>query len=113
MKGKEPNKDWNIMRDNSAGADDHATPSACLDTDLYRDDLRELSLSKAQEDELLQTLWNIMSIFVDIGWGADTVQIVLPELFADVAQNSAKLPESEDHLECNGTEREEAGEDHD
>jgi len=75
MKGKEPNKNCNIMRGDSAEVGDHAIPSARLDADLYREDLRGLSLSKEQEDELLEVLWNIMSTFVDIGWGLDSVQL--------------------------------------
>jgi len=104
MKGNEPNKNCNIMGGDSAGADDHAIPSLCLNADHYRDDLRELSLSKEQEDELLQTLWNIMGIFVDIGWGVDSVQVILPELFGAATTNYSELPKPV---------KQETGEDHD
>ncbi len=62
-----------------------------LDPDEYREDLAEFGLSKQQENELLQTLWNIMSIMVDIGWGVDTVQMFLPGLFEKDSQDSGKL----------------------
>ncbi len=50
--------------------------------DDYLADLEAFDLSEAQKRELLQTLWNIMCAFVDIGWGVDTVQHIFPELFA-------------------------------
>ncbi|MCB1950003.1 hypothetical protein [Nitrosomonas sp.] len=43
---------------------------------------------------MLESLWTIMSTLVDIGWGVDTVQILLPDLFAEVAPDSEKLLES-------------------
>ncbi len=46
----------------------------------YRDALEDFNLSEEQEQELLQTLWNVMSVFVDIGWGADSVQLVFGDL---------------------------------
>jgi hypothetical protein len=36
-----------------------------------------------------------MSTLVDIGWGVDTVQILLPDMFAEVAPDSEKLLESQ------------------
>jgi len=54
----------------------------------YRQHLSELDLSEDQKDELLKTLWHIMSTFVDIGWGVDTVQMFLPELFDQSSQSS-------------------------
>ncbi|OHU89193.1 MULTISPECIES: hypothetical protein [Pseudoalteromonas] len=47
----------------------------------YYSDIQDLDLTPEQANELLSTLWNIMSTMVNIGWGVDTVQIVLPELF--------------------------------
>lgn len=60
----------------------------------YCDDLAELQLTDEQASELLNALWHIMSIFVDIGWGVDTVQIVLPDLFENIARDSNPLLES-------------------
>ena len=49
----------------------------------YRSDIKDLDLTTEQADELLATLWHIMSTMVNIGWGVDTVQLMLPELFND------------------------------
>ncbi len=47
-----------------------------LDLEAYRPHLSELSLTREREDELLQTLWSIMSAFVDLGFGLDSVQTI-------------------------------------
>ena len=65
--------------------------------DFY-EELSELELTQNQANELLQTLWHIMSIFVDIGWGVDAVQIMLPELYKNIALDSAQLLESKQAL---------------
>ena len=54
-----------------------------LDPDLYRDALSDLSLSEDQETALLQALWEIMYIFVEIGWGIDSVQQMIPRLLSE------------------------------
>lgn len=84
----------------------------------YSHHLGELDLTEDQQKELLQTLWNIMSIFVDIGWGVDTVQMILPDLFNE--ELSDKLaPDSEKLLESISTQKPqdataaEKGSDHD
>jgi len=64
----------------------------------YRHHLRKLDLSEDQKDELLKTLWHIMSTFVDIGWGVDTVQMFLPELF-DQSGQSSLADDSQDALD--------------
>ena len=45
--------------------------------------LDDTNLSEAQKIELLQTLWSIMSAFVDLAFGTDPVQQTLPSLAAD------------------------------
>ncbi len=62
--------------------------------DDYRHHLNEFDLSEDQQNELLASLWSIMSTLVDIGWGVDTVQMLCPELFSEVAPDSEKLVES-------------------
>lgn len=54
-----------------------------------QEDLREYlaflddsNLSEAQKIELLQTLWSIMSAFVDLAFGTDPVQQSLPSVAA-------------------------------
>ncbi len=70
---------------------DKAWPTLKLNPDDYREDLAEFALTEEQENELLQTLWHIMSTFVDIGWGVDTVPLFLPDLFEKAGQDSGKL----------------------
>ena len=53
-----------------------------LDLDEYRKDLADLGLSRQQEDELLRTLWQIMTAFVDLGWGE-----CYPQASFDTLQN--------------------------
>ncbi|MCP5244894.1 MAG: hypothetical protein H6937_02540 [Burkholderiales bacterium] len=65
-----------------------------LEPDHYRHHLDEFDLTQEQQNKLLESLWTIMSTLVDIGWGVDTVQILLPDLFAEVAPDSEKLLES-------------------
>lgn len=71
--------------------DPSRSSASCTETSLnpddFRQDLASFDLTKAQEDELLQTLWNIMSAFVDLGWGVDSVQMVLPGIFEEVSSN--------------------------
>ncbi len=57
-------------------------PNLPLDTSKYRVYLVEESgLSDKQVEELLQTLWQMMQTMVNIGWGLDMLNILLPEIF--------------------------------
>ena len=71
-------------------------PLLKLDPDEFREDMAEFGMTKEQEDEYLQTLWNILAIFVDLGWGVETVQNFLPELFGKDGQDSGNLLEAKD-----------------
>ncbi|MGS4884942.1 hypothetical protein [Roseibium sp. MB-4] len=44
------------------------------DLEQFRPYLEEANLSKAQEEEFLQTLWSIISSFVDLGFGIHDLQ---------------------------------------
>ncbi len=67
-----------------------------LEPDDYAHHLSEFDLTQDHQNELLQALWYIMSTLVDIGWGVDTVQLLLPDIYAEVAPDSEKLLESQD-----------------
>ena len=71
-------------------------PLLKLDPDEFREDIAEFGMTREQEDEYLQTLWNILCIFVDLGWGVETVQNFLPELFEKAGQDSGNLLEEKD-----------------
>lgn len=62
---------------------------AAISNRASQEDLREYlafldntNLSETQKTELLQTLWSIMSAFVDLAFGTDPVQQALPSLAA-------------------------------
>jgi hypothetical protein len=64
-----------------------------------QDDLREYlvyldhtQLSEAQKFELLQNLWSIMSTFVDLAFGTDPVQQVLPSTRARTEADDPTTP---------------------
>ncbi len=65
--------------------------------DEYREDIAEFGYTKEQQDEFLRTLWDIMCVFVDIGWGVETVQNFLPEIFEKSVQDSVNLLEEKDN----------------
>lgn len=94
--------DENINTDNKVTKKDAAAPLV-LEPDDYRHHLDDFDLTEEQQNELLETLWSIMSIFVDIGWGVDTVQMFFPDIFAEVAPDSEKLLESKDASEIDQT----------
>lgn len=62
-----------------------------LDPDEYMDCLEGFNLSTAQKHDVLHALWHIMGTVVDIGFGLDTVHIVLPETFEKASPESTKL----------------------
>jgi hypothetical protein len=48
-----------------------------FDPEKYRKYFAETGWSEKVQDECLETLWNMMSTFVDLAWGDDSVQTVL------------------------------------
>ena len=97
MADKQPDMRDEALKGTPAVMPEYPSVLPTLNIDEYRDDLAGLHLNEAQEKELLQTLWNIMAAFVDLGWGVDGVQLFLPELFETVAQDSGKLLDSKNH----------------
>lgn len=67
-----------------------AYPKLEFNPNEHRDDLKELDLTREQEDELLQALWQIISTIVDMGWGIETTQIVLQHIFEHANDNERK-----------------------
>ena len=72
-----------VEKENAAMTADNTiqSPSLALDIDKYRPYLKDSDLTDQQAEELLRTLWHIMQTMVNIGWGVDTLNIMLPELF--------------------------------
>lgn len=48
--------------------------------DDYREDIAAFNLTREQEDELLLTLWEMMRAMVEMGWGVDNINRILPQL---------------------------------
>ncbi|MEN8129340.1 MAG: hypothetical protein ABFS45_03925 [Pseudomonadota bacterium] len=74
MKDSPPRKNETTRDAPMSPGEDIITPLT-LDPDKYREHLDEFDLSEEQQNELLETLWNIMRTFVEIGFGLDSVQI--------------------------------------
>lgn len=60
-----------------------ASPVLALDVSRYSQHIAELEITEAQANELLKTLWGIMSAFVDLGFGGDPLRLAVPLLFED------------------------------
>jgi len=67
-----------------------------FDPEKYRKYIAETDCSEKVQDEWLETLWNMMSTFVDLAWGSDSVQTVLkterpssPENLQPMAQKTS------------------------
>lgn len=52
-----------------------------LNPDDYRSDIASLNLTHEQENELLKSLWEIMRMFVELGYGVNSINNIFPELF--------------------------------
>ena len=64
----------------------------CLfDAEKYRQDLEGFDISDEQANELLQTLWSIMSAFVELGFGVDSVQYLLAQNQSTYCDKDATL----------------------
>lgn len=59
-----------------------------FDLSDFREEIDELNISDVQAQQILQALWQIMYSAAQIGWGVDIVQIMLPQLFSEVANDN-------------------------
>ncbi|MBT3011720.1 MAG: hypothetical protein KME41_08355 [Candidatus Thiodiazotropha sp. (ex Lucina pensylvanica)] len=64
------NEQWLSAQDRPASA----IPEC--DVEKYREHIKDLDLSEAEQTELLKTIWTIMAAFVDLGFGIDSVQLL-------------------------------------
>lgn len=63
----------------------------------YLDELDGEDLTEAQKLELLETLFNIMKAFVDIGYDMEPVSNLISD-FEKCAQESSKMLDSKDNM---------------
>jgi hypothetical protein len=54
------------------------TSTPPCDPDKYRVYLEDTELTEDQQRQYLKTLWSIMATFVELGFGLDSVQRVIP-----------------------------------
>ena len=68
----------------------HETALAPLpfDFEKYEPYIGDLEVTDEQARELLETLFNIMSMFVDMGFGLDSTQTILGSMIEKVALDS-------------------------
>ena len=71
-------------------------PECPFDPHEYLDDMDDFEMTQVQKCAMLESLWHVMRTFVELGFGVDGVQIVLPEEFDDVARIPEKLIDSKD-----------------
>ena len=74
------------LRGEPAEATHEAMQSPTLNPEGYREYLEDFDLDEAEQNELLIVLWNIMRSFVEMGFGLNSVQMLLPA----IAENSGK-----------------------
>jgi len=69
------------LSESDAPLTEHAAKYSTLpfDAGKYEVYLKDTDLSEPQRAEVLQILWSIMSTFVDIGFGVDSVRLSQPQ----------------------------------
>ena len=100
MNDRSPNQSGNLSTQEGAAA------PLKLDPDEYREHLEEFDLSREQEDELLEALWNILRTFVDIGFGLDSVQLFVSPEDEKASGIDGKLLEKKDVENTDGRKQE-------
>jgi hypothetical protein len=55
-------------------------PAPGFDPERYRHHLEGLAITPEQEAEFLAALWSVMTAFVDLGFGVDSVQRLFPAM---------------------------------
>jgi hypothetical protein len=84
------------LADEAPAVSDFGSPASRvagrLDIERYRALIEPHDLTAEQADELLVTLWSIMRTFVELGWGVESVQKVLPFMAADWTEKTQDPP---------------------
>jgi hypothetical protein len=69
-----------------------------LDIERYRRYLDGMNLSETQEREMLQALWSVLSAFVDLAFGVDSVHLARPQV-KDEAEASSHTDNAAEPIE--------------
>ena len=75
-------------------AQNSRAPFPDLQADRYKPMLADMDLTDEQADELLRVLWNIMCGFVDLGFGSNSIQRILPSILGEFSEHSADRVQS-------------------
>lgn len=92
--------------------DTSAKPTLSVDVERYQHFLDESDLTEAQKVEFLQSLWNIMMSFVELGFGVHPLQEVCGKdagtstLSTDADSDALSLDHSQDDEDARANERE-------
>jgi hypothetical protein len=70
-----------------------STANMRCDVDDYCKHLKDLALTPEQEAELLYTLWDMMRMFVEIGYGVDAINKIFPSIFENEGNSNQDLSE--------------------
>ena len=90
---------YNTVNDSADVAPiENSTAPPRLDPDKYRAYLANMEMTEAQQDEFLETLWNIMRTFVEIGWGLDSVQTLFSGIVEKAMRDERDTLEQKDHF---------------
>ena len=68
-----------------------------LNYDEYREELKDSDMTVEQQNEFLETLWNIMKSFVELGWGLDSVPLINTENDDNARSDSVKMLPRKNH----------------
>jgi hypothetical protein len=67
-----------------------------LNHSLYLPMIDDLDCSEAQKIEFLEALWSIMTSFVALGFGVDSVQLLFPDIFENPSNAPGDMVSSRD-----------------
>ncbi|MDJ0921878.1 MAG: hypothetical protein QNI84_12185 [Henriciella sp.] len=90
-------------------ADAVRTHAPDLDLAKYLTKLDALDYTEEQKAELLNTLWEIMRSFVELGFGGDSMQMIMPIIFGEfsaAASDEVQLSDSKQMISVSGDKNE-------
>lgn len=90
-------KEKQTIPGNRAHSPKRAYSALTLDVDYYQSFLDDTNISEDKKRELIQTLWDIMSAFVDLGFGIHPVQQAMGNDAPDVTKFMTATTEFKEH----------------
>lgn len=80
--------DESTNKDASLGSSVYKPPT--LNPDDFRDEIKDLKLTKAQEDEFLGAIFEILYQIVLNSWGVDSSSLIINKIFSEAVNDSDK-----------------------